>query len=222
MKQNVIYRISYDGIRDYNTIFANDTWEFWCQQTKCIHITRTVSTYSEGVKTVFSYLENNNIEYNKIFIIDATAVVKWNCPNIFDIIDHRLVGWRDMGDLKSIYNRVQKQDLTKYINYGSIIVNSTHKDIIHNLSDTQSLHEFENELNKALNNIEINLNISKEFNLNHMIKYDWLSHNWQDGKDKTPFFIKYAYIWRMDTMDTKQYNNFVGQLDQALRAQYVI
>ena len=126
-----------------------------------------------------------------------------------------------MGDLKSIYNRVQKQDLTKYINYGSIIINSKHRDIIHNIPDTQSIHEFENELNKAITNIEINLDISRDFNLNDMIKYDWLSHNWQDGNDKTPFFIKYAYIWRMDTMDKDQYNNFVGQLQQ-LKAKYVI
>ena len=219
--KNIVYRIVHNNIQEYDTSFANYTWDIWCKTNNCTLITRTIPTYCEGVKTVFSYLENNNIEYDKIFIIDATAIVKWDCPNIFNLVDDRLVGWRDMGDLKSIYNRVQKQDLTKYINYGSIIINSKHRDIIYNIPDAQSIHEFENELNKAITNIEINLDISRDFNLNHMIKYDWLSHNWQDGNDKTPFFIKYAYIWRMDTMDKDQYNNFVGQLQQ-LKAKYVI
>ncbi len=220
--KNVVYRIVYNNLQDYDTTFANFTWEVWCKKHDCLLVTRNASTYSEGVKSVFSYLDDSSIQYNKIFIIDATAIVKWNCPNIFNMVDNRLAGWRDMGDLKSIYNRVQKQDLTKYINYGSIIVNSNHKDLIDNLPDTESVVEFEIELNNALSNIEVNLDIPKEFNLNHILRYDWLSHNWQDGNDKTPFFIKYAYIWRIDNMDDKQYNNFVGQLSQALKAEYVI
>tara|TARA_R110001583_G_scaffold157797_2_gene309705 strand:+ start:1173 stop:1838 length:666 start_codon:yes stop_codon:yes gene_type:complete len=220
--KNVVYRIIYNDIHEYDTGFANFTWDIWCKKNDCILVTRNAPTYSEGLKTVFSYLQSNSIEYNKIFIINGTAAIKWDCPNIFDIVDDRLVGWRDMGDLKSIYNRVKKQDLTKYINCGSIIINSAHKDIISNLPDTQSILEFESELNNALSNINVNLDIPKEFNLNYMARYDWISHNWQDGNDKTPFFIKYAYIWRMDTMNKNEYNSFVGQMNQALKGQYII
>ena len=28
-----------------------------------------------------------------------------------------------------------------------------------------------------------------------MHKREMFSHNWQDGDDKTPFFIKYSWIW---------------------------
>ena len=220
--KNIVYRIVYNNLQNYDTTFANFTWEAWCQKNDCILVTQNASTYSEGVKNVFSYLDNNGIEYNKIFIIDATAVVKWNCPNIFNMVDDRLVGWRDMGDLKSIYNRVQKQDLTKYINYGSIIVNSKHRDLITNLPNTESVIEFESELNNALESVDINLDIPKDFNLNYILQYDWLSHNWQDGNDKTPFFIKYAFIWRMDNMDSKMYNQLTNQFQQILREQYTL
>ena len=220
--KNVVYRIVHNDINTHDTTFANFTWDVWCQINNCILVTRVVPTYCEGVKTVFSHLESINIKYNKVFIIDATAVIKWNCPNIFNLVDDRLVGWRDMGDLKLIYNHTRQQDLTKYINYGSIIINRKHRDIIQNLLDTQSIPEFENELNKAITGIDVNLDITRDFNLNHMMKYDWLSHNWQDGNDTTPFFIKYAYIWRMDNMESEQYNNFAGQLSNALRAKYII
>ena len=47
--------------------------------------------------------------------------------------------------------------------------------------------------------------LSREYNLNHMSRYDWYSHNWQDGQNKTNFFIKYAYIWRFDDLDNNKY-----------------
>ena len=81
--KNVVYRIVHNDINTHDTTFANFTWDVWCQINNCILVTRVVPTYCEGVKTVFSHLESINIKYNKIFIIDATAVIKWNCPNIF-------------------------------------------------------------------------------------------------------------------------------------------
>ena len=33
------------------------------------------------------------------------------------------------------------------------------------------------------------------WNMFSMHKREMFSHNWQDGDDKTPFFIKYSWIW---------------------------
>ena len=33
------------------------------------------------------------------------------------------------------------------------------------------------------------------WNMFPMHKREMFGHNWQDGDDKTPFFIKYSYIW---------------------------
>lgn len=218
MKRNAIFRITHPNILEHNTSFAEHTWKYWCNSHNCDLISNNAATYSEGVKLANTYTE----KYSKIFIIDATAIVKWNCPNIFELVDDRLVGWRDMGDLKSIYNRMQKQDLTRFINYGSIIINSKHKELINNLPVTDTIIDFENVLNNALELVDVNLDITKDFNLNYMLKYDWLSHNWQDGDDKTPFFMKYAYIWRLDNLEKAMYNNLAQQLEAGLKEHYIL
>ena len=44
------------------------------------------------------------------------------------------------------------------------------------------------------NNYDINL-LSPQWNMFAMHKKEMFSHNWQDGDDKTPFFIKYSWVW---------------------------
>ena len=241
--KNVVYRIMYDDIHEYDTGFANFTWKYWCIKHDCLLITCNAPTYRVGVKEVFKSLEKDNVEYNKIFIVDGTALVNRDCPNIFEIVDDRIAAWRDMGDLKSIYDRMQplqsigstlpikRFDLTRYINYGSIIINSKHSDLIDSIPNFKkgkgskildTKYEFEKDLNNKIAKTEINLDIPRSYNLNYIAQYDWFSHNWQDGDDKTPFFIKYAYIWRLDNMNKDEYNDFIGKIDQALRAQYTI
>ena len=43
--------------------------------------------------------------------------------------------------------------------------------------------------------VKLNLDLPGSFHLTHLTRFDWFSHNWQLNKDKTPFFIKYGYIW---------------------------
>ena len=216
MKKNAIIRLGYNSVSEYDTTFAQYTWDFWCNKYNCDLITENNSSYFEGIQQVKDYLD----KYNKIFVIDVTAIVKWSCPNIFDLTDNRLVGWRDMGDLNSIYRKTGKRDLTKYINYGSIIINSEHRKLLNTLEASTTNNEFEVDLNKKIADIDINLDMPKSFNLNYMMKYDWLSHNWQDGEDKTPFFIKYANIWRVDSLEKAMHNNVIEQLRAGLKEHY--
>jgi hypothetical protein len=37
--------------------------------------------------------------------------------------------------------------------------------------------------------------LSSLWNMFSMHKREMFSHNWQDGDDKTPFFIKYSWVW---------------------------
>ena len=216
MKKNAIIRLGYNSISEYDTTFAQYTWDFWCNKYNCDLISKNNSSYFEGIQQVKDYLD----KYNKIFVIDATAIVKWSCPNIFELTDNRLVGWRDMGDLNSIYQKTGKRDLTRYINYGSLIINSEHRELLNTLEASATNNEFEVDLNKKITDIDINLDIPKSFNLNYMMKYDWLSHNWQDGEDKTPFFIKYANIWRVDSLEKAMHNNVIEQLRAGLKEHY--
>lgn len=210
---------------------SKKTWEYWCEKNDCELFVYDNPSESDlfGYRVtwqrwfdVFEVLEKNNINYDKVFVIDSSSMVRWDCPNFFEMIDDRMVAWRDMANMHWIYNSIQGYksffnnfdcDIKKYINCGSIIVNEKHrdfleylkkfyfdnKDVLVNLQDNLvKLGTDQTPFNYLLQmkNIDVNMNLSKSYNLNHMQQYDWLSHNWQDGDDKTPFFLKYINIWR--------------------------
>ena len=230
MKQNVVFLTSLRYDRGISNPSKN-SWEYWCKKHNHKLFIHEGEDPWLNFFNVFNILEENNIEYNKIFLVNGSSIVKWDCPNIFELTDDRLVAWREMGDLGAIHKLLQFSnldiDIFKYVNYGSLILNKKHKKFFkktlkeHNIKDTLSFQMMINYFIQT-NSIEVNMDISKEYNLNHMIKYDWLSHNWQDGKDKTNFFIKYAYIWRFDDLNNTQYTDLSSQIWDNIKNHYTI
>ena len=85
---------------------------------------------------VFDEIDRLNIEFDQIALIDSTAMVRWDCPNFFDMTERKFVGWRDMDNLGWVYESVMgykslfdnfEFDFFKYINSGFMIFNNTHR-----------------------------------------------------------------------------------------------
>ena len=231
MKQNVVFltKLRYDrGISEP----SKNSWEYWCYKNNHKLFIHEGENPWNNLFDVFNILEENNIEYNKIFVVNGSSIVKWDCPNIFDLTDDRLGAWREMGNLGAIYKDIQDSgldvDIFKYVNYGSFIINKNHKEFFEIASKTTHRNitetSFQTSVNSLLqsNSIEINMDISREYNLNHMMPYDWYSYNWQDGKDKTNFFIKYAYLWRFDDLDNNKYTDISSQIWNSIKNKYII
>jgi len=231
MKQNVVFltKLRYDrGISEP----SKNSWEYWCYKNNHKLFIHEGENPWNNLFDVFNILEENNIEYNKIFVVNGSSIVKWDCPNIFDLTDDRLVAWREMGNLGAIHKDIQDSgldvDIFKYVNYGSFIINKNHKEFFEIASKTTHRNitetSFQTSVNSLLqsNSIEINMDISREYNLNHMMPYDWYSYNWQDGKDKTNFFIKYAYLWRFDDLDNNKYTDISSQIWNSIKNKYII
>ena len=49
------------------------------------------------------------------------------------------------------------------------------------------------------------------FRLSHLPRKDLLRYNWQDGDDKTPFFIKYGYVWVFSGFDKTVRNRLMKE-----------
>ena len=231
MKQNVVFltKLRYDrGISEP----SKNSWEYWCYKNNHKLFIHKGENPWNNLFDVFNILEENNIEYNKIFVVNGSSIVKWDCPNIFDLTDDRLGAWREMCNLGAIYKDIQDSgldvDIFKYVNYGSFIINKNHKEFFEIASKTTHRNitetSFQTSVNSLLqsNSIEINMDISREYNLNHMMPYDWYSYNWQDGKDKTNFFIKYAYLWRFDDLDNNKYTDLSSQIWNSVKNKYTI
>ena len=79
---------------------------------------------------IFDELERRKIDYDQILLLDSTCMIKWNCPNFFEMTDHKFTAIRDMDNLRWIYNSIQgykdffdgfECDVKKYVNSGFII-----------------------------------------------------------------------------------------------------
>ena len=231
MKQNVVFLTKLREDRGISNP-SRSSWEYWCNKNNHKLFIHEGEHPWNNLFDVFDILEENNIEYNKIFVVNGSSIVKWDCPNIFDLTDDKLVAWREMGDLGAIHKDIQDSgldiDIFKYVNYGSFIINKNHKEFFEIASKTTHRNitetSFQTSVNSLLqsNSIEINMDISREYNLNHMSRYDWYSHNWQDGGNKTNFFIKYAYIWRFDDLDNNKYTEISSQIWNNIKNQYTI
>jgi len=186
---------------------------------------------------LFDILDEQNIEYDQICLADSTCMIKWNAPNFFELTDRKFTGWRDTDNMRWIYDSIQgykeffdgfEFDQTKYINSGFIVFNEKHRKLITEFKQLylDNIDTFidiqDNKVKKGteqtplnywlqVNNIEVNRDLPLAFKLTHMHRSELFNHNWQDGDDKTPFFIKYGYNWIFNGIPKDQRNNLIKQ-----------
>ena len=236
--------------------YSKKSWGYWCKKNNCELFVYEKTSKSDLNKyrvtwqrwfDVFNELEKNNISYDKILVVDATSMIKWDAPNVFEeLSDDNMIAWRDMDNLKWIWDSVQgykpmfddyKLDMSKYINCGSIIINKSHKKFFKMLEDFyfsnyEQIYKAENETVRLgtdqtpfnyflqLNNVDLNLNLPFVYSLTHMHRKEMLRHNWQLNEDQTPFFIKYGYIWRFNGFAKNERTQIMSQVWNMVRGNY--
>ena len=209
---------------------SRKSWEYWCKVNGVLFISFEEPIEQDLTKFrvnwqkaifVFDELERKNIDYNKVWLIDCASIIRWDAPNIFDIVDDRLVGWVNRDNLKWIYDSVQgyrklfddfKFDMTKYIASGNIIFNEKHKDIFNSFKDLyyeniDTFVELQDKIVRKgteqtplnywlqINDVELNTSLPFIWSTSHLHRKELLAYNWQLNEDRTPFFIKYCYVW---------------------------
>ncbi len=236
--------------------YSKKTWQYWCKKNNVEFIEFTEPREKNLQKFnpnwqkclfVFDELKDRNINYNKIALVDSTAMIKWDAPNFFDLTDDRFTTWRDMDNLQWVYDSIVgykefynnfECDILKYFNSGFMIFNKSHKKYFNSLKD-----HFYNNIDKyielqsktvkkgndqtplnywmQINNVDINLNLPVAFNLTHMHRKHMFNHNWQLKEDKTPFFIKYGYVWRFNGIPKNERTNLMSQTWEIIKEKYV-
>lgn len=174
-------------------------------------------------KAIFAFdeLDRRNIDYDQILLVDGGTMIKWDTPNVFDITDHKFTAWRDTDNLDWIYKSIigykdffdgYEFDKQKYFSSGFIIFNESHKDVFDSFKklyydNVDTFVELQDKIvHKGteqtplnywlqINNVEMNLELPFSYKLAHIHRKEMFNHNWQLDEDKTPFFIKYGYLW---------------------------
>jgi len=233
---------------------SRKTWEYWCKKNDVIFFPMEKPIKDDLVnyrinwqKSIYCFdlLDEAGIDYDQIFLVDATCMVKWDMPNVFELTDHKFTAWRETDNLNWVYQSIKGYedffcyDLNKYdyFSSGVIIFNKSHKDIFLEFKDLylNNVDEFVELQDKIVrkgteqtplnywvqkNAVELNLDLPFSYKLTHIHRKDMFKNNWQLQEDTTPFFIKYGYNWVFNGIPKNQRTEVMSQTWDLVKHNY--
>lgn len=134
-----------DG-RNNSYHYSISSWESFCKKNDCeLIVWDELLCPIEEMKItwqryyMFDILESNNVDYDQILIVDADTIVHPNCPNFFELTNHKYSVVRNNGSFewvrrsmdgfsKLLFNDEVPFNVWDYFNCGFQIVNKKHKD----------------------------------------------------------------------------------------------
>ena len=130
--------------------YSIDSWKHWCKKNDAeLFVLEDLLLPKEEMAIcwqcyyLFDILDANDIDYDQVLMVDSDTIVHPDCPNFFNMTDHKYTGVHNEGSydwiLRSIENyskhifNGREIDWWKYINGGFQIVNKKHKSIFQSL-----------------------------------------------------------------------------------------
>jgi len=262
MKKNVVFWIGVKskdpalikkhGNFEYLDV-SKKSWKYWCKKNNVQFFEYSKPTDQDtGTNRVtwqrwfdvFDQLEENKVEYNKIALVDASSIIRWDTPDFFKEVENNPVAFRSLENIKWIYEGVKgysklfdeyKFNLTKYVSCGFQIFDKSHKPFLDKVKEFYYTNQEEiiklqksvsrgtdqpvyNYL-KQIHEVEFD-SISSAYMVTHLNRFDWLGGNWQLKEDSTPFFIKYGYIWFFSGFDKTQRSKLMNQTWDIIKSNY--
>jgi len=126
-------------------------------------------------------------------------------------------------------------DINKYFCSSFVIFNKSHRELFMKFKDKymKNADEFiglqktvrrgtcQTPLNYVVQMSDIDVNfLPIPYRLSHLPRKDLLSYNWQLDEDKTPFFIKYGYVWFFSGFDKRVRNELMDQTWDIVKGNY--
>lgn len=248
MSNNLIYMINIDSktSRFQNSDYAEysvRTWEWYCKK---YNIDFKVIIEDE-VKHGFPIWNKERIYvhgqgYEKVGIVDSDTMVRWDSPNIFDLIEpDKFYGVNDLCDLNWLLDSSQqrqrffpeiKMNLSKYINAGVLFFGNRYLYVFEKLLYFYSKHKSEIDrikgggkeqtlLNFFLQSEEVNVSLLEpSWNLLSIHRKNMFQNNWQLNIDPTPYFIKYAYVWHFTGFPIEDRTKIMQQTWEVTKQNY--
>jgi len=169
--------------------FSINSWKYWCDTHNVeLFVLEDLILPKEDMSIcwqryyLFDILEANDIDYDQILMVDSDTIVHPNCPNIFEMTDHKYTAVHNEGSydwiLRSIENYskyiFQGREIKwwDYINGGLQIVNKNHKQFFSSMIDL-----YNNNKNKLIQ----------------------MQDTYHTGTDQTPL----NFMLQMNDVDTK-------------------
>lgn len=120
------------------SVYAVNSWKKWCEKNNSILFVFNQSPIDTDYMmptwqrwNVYQILEDCDIDYNRILLVDADTMVHPDCPNIWDQANGNYAGVIDDCTLEWIHHSIigyqkffpnQKLDWERYVNNGMIVL----------------------------------------------------------------------------------------------------
>jgi hypothetical protein len=268
MKKNVLFWIAVNNTHPHMQEkhggfeyfdFSRKSWEYWCKKNDVIFFpyetTGAVDSYAHKPTwqrwfDVFPQIEDKGIDYDKICVIDSSAIVRWDAPNFFDLCpDGKVSAFKSHENLRWItesadgYESLMQEshdqphfkfDLKKYINCGFQIFDKSHKNFLEELEQFyydyyDIIMRLQNEevkrgTDQPIYNYLLQMN-KVDVNINlpaDMMLMHLNRFDWfsDSEDDDTPFFIKYGYIWFYSGFAQSERYNLMKQTWDSIKENY--
>jgi len=132
--------------------FSVESWRRWCEKNNAeLFVLEDLILPKEQMAIcwqryhLFDILEANEIEYDQILIVDSDTIVHPDCPNFFNLSEHKYVGVHNEGSYDWIFRSIENYSKHifqgreikwwNYINGGMQIVNKRHKSFFRSMID---------------------------------------------------------------------------------------
>lgn len=139
--------------------FCIKSWDHWCNKhgAQLITLTESIGNIEPHWGKIFPFqlLEANNIDYDRVLVVDNDTIVHPNCPNVFDLVPRNKVGvvyddvnydWTIRSTeayYKHVFSNFNTFDPFEYFNSGFLVLSSEHKKIYDNIIEFMQ-HNYEN------------------------------------------------------------------------------
>ena len=247
---NMIYTVAvnHDTSQYKNSDYSQyciKSWESWCKKNDIdfMVITEHDARYKYPVWNKDLIFEKLDTEYDKIGYVDSDTMVHWDAPNPFDMYDDEFCWVKDTANFRWVTNSIeiykkfypnQTLDMYDYYNSGVSFFTKEHKFIYDNLQKLykENSEELDECATKGVGKVQtlLNFELQKQnvkikelppiWNMFSMHKREMFSHNWQDGDDTTPFFIKYSWIWHFTGFPIEERTKMMKQTWELVRDNY--
>ena len=147
------------------------SWKKWCDNNNCdLVIMDELLCPVEEMKItwqryyVLDILENSNIEYDQVLMVDADTIIHPDTPNFFELTDYKFTAVHNEGCYDWICRSIENYNkymfpgkvpfsLHEYINTGFLIFNKQHKKFLQNF--LQFYHDNKDNINTMQNTFHV-------------------------------------------------------------------
>lgn len=243
--KNVVFIVNIQGKYPPDFFeYCFNTWKFWTKKNNVsLFILEKPFDGAENLAPhlqkyfAFKALAKNKIDFDQVAIVDADTMIKWDCPNFFNIsadsfravLDDELPKWV-IASIKTYQALFPKTTLDwwEYFNSGVMILNKKHDPILSGFIDFAIAHE------KEISDIHIKSDLKAGFDqtlFNFFIKeknvhVDYLPkifnfyHLERKKFLEKKGFIDCAYIWHFNGIAHTERKKHIQETWELIRQHY--